>query len=692
MAVDGVAGATNRCSSPARRLRRVEDVDAPGGAGGRVEDGSNTGTEDLGGRHLPALDGLRAVAVAAVIAYHLGLGAFRGGYLGVDLFFVLSGFLITGLLVEERSTSGRVNLPHFWARRARRLFPALLAMLGAVAVDAVAGGPGVNRQQLWGDTLATLFYVANWHFIASHSSYFAQFTAPSPLEHTWSLAIEEQFYVAWPILILVFGKLGGRRWRRLAATSTIGLAGLSVLAMVLAVQGTSDVTRAYFGTDSRAFELMIGAVLAIWMASSRARALSPARLRTLHAAGVIAACLLVTGFVVLGGPPRWLFEGGLVGFALLVAMVIASVGRLEHGPLGALLSLPPVRWVGRISYGLYLWHWPVCVFVTADSTNFPGWEVDVLRVMITLGLATTSFYLLEQPIRRHGIPGFRGVRALVPTVLAGAVVLELATVSTPVAGAEPPPHFTPAGTDLFRLPTPPTTARPLRVMFVGDSVMEFAATGLKPALQATRVIKASSAAIPGWGLTSYSLWRSRLQADINRLRPQVVMGTWSYDRVPATDDPTAYARLLGDFLDAVLAPGNGVQGVVFLEFPEVGSPFTSRPATTTNQQIQVWNDAVRSAAARRPARVGFLAVAHSVELNGNYSQWLPDARGRWVRVRSTDNFHLCPAGTARYAAAVLTDLEYAWNVPVPSRAWWTEGWTHNYLYLSGDCPKDQPPR
>src|SRR5437763_6444404 len=151
-------------------------------------------------RYMPALDGLRAFAVAAVIAYHLNLTGAGGGYLGVDIFFVLSGFLITGLLVEERGRTGRIALRAFWGRRARRLLPALLLLLSALSLYAGLGGPGLNRSTLRPDALATLFYGANWHLIFTQSSYFTQFAAPSPLLHTWSLAIEEQFYVLWPLI------------------------------------------------------------------------------------------------------------------------------------------------------------------------------------------------------------------------------------------------------------------------------------------------------------------------------------------------------------------------------------------------------------------------------------------------------------------------------------------------------------
>jgi peptidoglycan/LPS O-acetylase OafA/YrhL len=645
-------------------------------------------------RHMPALDGLRAVAVMAVIGYHLGLGQFGGGYLGVDLFFVLSGFLITGMLVAERSSTGTIRLDQFWARRARRLFPALLAMLATVACYAAFGGPGVNTEPLWGDTVSTLFYVANWHFVFAHNSYFSQFTAPSPLEHTWSLAIEEQFYLAWPLLVLAFAKLGGRWWRRIAVASTAGLALASVFDMALFAHGSSDVTRAYFGTDSRAFELMLGALVALWTFGDRP--LSSRKQRSVHGAGIVASILIAAGFFSLGGTPRWMFDGGFFAVAVLAAVVIASISRPDHGPLGALLSLPPVRWVGKISYGLYLWHWPLCVFLTSTTTGLPGWAVDVLRVVATFAVATVSFYVLEQPIRRYGVPGFRGLRSLIPAISGvGVVILIVSAVPAGIASADAPPDFSPTGASLFPLTQTPTVSNPLRVMFVGDSVMEFASTGLTAALQATHVVQVSSAAYPGWGLSTDTLWHAHIVNEIAQLHPEVVMGTWSYDRTAAANDPRTYRRILDRFLDTILAPGDGVQGVVFLEFPKIGNPQTrlggrGGSAGIGNRQLQAWNTVVSSEAKRRPGRIGFLPVAYSIELDGNFSTWLPNKQGQWVRVRATDGFHLCPAGTARYAEAVLTDLQASWHLPATTRLWWEGTWTLDALYHSGGCPPDHP--
>ena len=248
-------------------------------------------TTAVTGRHLPALNGLRGVAVIGVVAYHLQLGWAKGGYLGVDLFFVLSGFLITTLLLEEWAGSGRINLAAFWGRRARRLLPALFLVVAALALylvcNAVFGGPGANGlidlSGLRGDAIATLLYVNNWHLIYAHQSYFAQFSTPSPLQHTWSLAIEEQFYLVWPLVLLVLLRFGRRGWRRLGVTLTVVLGVGSSVLMAVLFNPPADPSRIYYGTDTRLFDLMAGATLA-FLAASRGQPGARAR-RTLHWVG-----------------------------------------------------------------------------------------------------------------------------------------------------------------------------------------------------------------------------------------------------------------------------------------------------------------------------------------------------------------------------------------------------------------------
>jgi peptidoglycan/LPS O-acetylase OafA/YrhL len=694
---------------------------------------------DLRRRHLPALDGLRAVAVAGVIVYHLGLGWVGGGYLGVDLFFVLSGFLITGLLVEERVGTGTVSLMRFWSRRARRLFPALLLVVAAVVIYAAAGGPNVNVAILRADVLATLFYVANWHLIAVHNPYFALTTTPSALEHTWSLAIEEQFYVAWPLLLLLCARVGGRRWRRVTIACTAVLIVASALSMTLHATGASDLTRAYFGTDTRVFELMVGALLALYM-ESPVRA-SRGQMRVLHVSGAAALCLLIVGFVELGGPPHWMFYGGFLGVAVLAAVVIGSVARTDSGPTGAFLSLRPMQWIGRISYGLYLWHWPFVVFLTGSSTGLPGWAVDSLRVALTVGAATLSFYLVEQPIRQRRFlaGGRRALGSAGATAL--AVLLVAAAIPTGASAAEfrgsfpgKGPHVAGAGGLQSQVPIafPPSLvvdhAHPLRVLVFGDSVTEFTQLGIAAALESTGVVTVFREAFPGFGIapsapvvppTSAQPWHGSqafLQGLIKREHPQLLIGSWSWDSAFAKAFPDHYRTLFNTTVRQLLTPGNGVLGLVFLQMLPIGpippsmvpmlkqDPSTQGPPAAANGYvlwkqrsagISTWNRIVSHTPTLVPGKVMYFPVAPSLELEGHYSTWLPPVRNPrapyklWERVRQSDVVHLCPAGVTRVGAAVFEDMREVFHLPPAAGKWWLS----SFFGLGQDpsvCPHDHP--
>ena len=339
------------------------------------------------GRHLRALDGLRALAVLAVLAYHLGFSWAKGGYLGVDLFFVLSGFLITSLLLEEHEDTGTVALARFWGRRARRLLPALFTMVTAVMVFIVIDGrygqraqiAAIDLHQLRWLGLATLAYVANWQLILTHASYFAQFNAPSPLQHTWSLAIEEQFYLVWPFVTVVLLAKGLRQRRRFGATVSVAIALASTTLMaVLFVPGT-DPSRIYYGTDTRLGDLAVGALLA-WLTAGRP-ATPPAIARVLRVASPIALAGILA-FMALAGtsngvpgdlavPSSFMFEGGFLAVSVLCAIVIADVRR-DGSVVARGFSWRPVVAIGLVSYGVYLWHWPVIVFLTPQSSGLHG--------------------------------------------------------------------------------------------------------------------------------------------------------------------------------------------------------------------------------------------------------------------------------------------------------------------------------
>jgi peptidoglycan/LPS O-acetylase OafA/YrhL len=461
----------------------------------------------------PALDGLRAFAVLSVFAYHLDAGWARGGFLGVDTFFVLSGFLITSLLVGEWARHGGISFAGFWARRARRLLPALLLVLLAVAVFALLETPAEQLDRLRGDGLATLFYGANWRFISSGQSYFDLFTEASPLRHMWSLAIEEQFYLVWPLITFACLRLArGRHWL-LGLVCGAG-AGASIASMAV-LYDRSDPSRAYYGTDSRAHLLLIGAGLALILARwAPARGASRSTVNALGLAGAV-ACLAFWAFVPDTAP--WMYRGGYAAFGVCVAAVITSAVQPGRFALRSFLSLPPLVWIGRISYGLYLWHWPVIVVASPARTGLDGAQLTFVRVGLTFALATASFYLVEQPIRRGVLRG-RWALAVSPSAfVATGVVVMVAT-----AGAAPLPKYLQGGPDQLtsraeHLPSPqaqpapppqaavaapagaPAAPPPRRILLVGDSLAESMLDALKAAA-AEQGVEFYAASVTGCGI------------------------------------------------------------------------------------------------------------------------------------------------------------------------------------------------
>ncbi|MBI1845232.1 MAG: acyltransferase, partial [Actinobacteria bacterium] len=261
----------------------------------------------------PALDGLRGLAVFAVLAYHGGISGARGGFLGVDVFFVLSGYLITALLVQEWGQTGRIDIRAFWVRRVKRLMPALIMLAVAMVGWLFLLAEPAERSGLRLDILASLGYVANWRFVVSGQSYFAQFANPSPLRHTWSLAVEEQWYLIWPLVVWAGLRVTRGRLGRLTLLVVGAAMGSAVWAAVL--WGNGDLSRIYYGTDTRAQELLMGAGLALLLAKVT---FSP-RLRWLFdAMGVAALGALVSGAVLVHDTSPWLYRGGLLGTSLVV--------------------------------------------------------------------------------------------------------------------------------------------------------------------------------------------------------------------------------------------------------------------------------------------------------------------------------------------------------------------------------------
>jgi len=361
-----------------------------------------------GQRYMPGLDGLRAIAVLAVIAFHLGYGWAPGGLLGVGIFFTLSGYLITDILLSQLNR-GHVRLAQFWLARARRLLPALFLMLTIVVAWVTIFGPA-QPQQFRDAVVANAFYVGNWQLIFGDVSYFARFAPPGPLNHLWSLAIEEQFYILWPFLLLLGVKLvretptkAGLRPR--LALATIGLGIVSAILMAVLYHPSLDPSRVYYGTDTRAFELLFGGALAMVWPSRKLSPRIPVGARNLlDGLGVLGLAAIALLIWQTDQYSPFLYRGGFVVLSLATVLVLAPLAH-PACQLGRVLGWEPLRWVGVRSYGIYLWHFPIIVLTTPGGiANGAEPLRELLQVAATFGVAALSWRFVEEPIR-HGALG-----------------------------------------------------------------------------------------------------------------------------------------------------------------------------------------------------------------------------------------------------------------------------------------------
>ncbi len=367
----------------------------------------------MSSRYIPALDGLRALAVIAVVIYHMNATALQSGLLGVTIFFVLSGYLITGLLIREWSTTKKINLPQFWLRRVRRLFPAIVfVLLGTIVLTGVFA-PGMLTK-LRNDIVAALLFFTNWWYIFQDVSYFEAMGAPSPVTHFWSLAIEEQFYLIWPPLLLLL--LSKRVKKRHIQLGLLVTAIASAAAMAILYSPQADPSRVYYGTDTRAFSLLIGAFLAFEFPPTRVnghgRQGFTARDRKI-ALGVGSAALagILVMMVAVNGYSPFLYYGGIALLSLLTGALIITLAD-GRSPLARFFALRPLVWIGKLSYSIYLWHYPLLLLM--NPRNFTGetpWFAYVGQALVILAVSAISYYVVETPLRKGAIgKAVKGIR------------------------------------------------------------------------------------------------------------------------------------------------------------------------------------------------------------------------------------------------------------------------------------------
>ena len=514
--------------------------------------------------HIRGLDGIRAMSVLAIIAFHTGLNSVPGGYYGVDSFFVLSGFLITSLLVREWSGTGTIRLRRFWAARARRLLPALFLLVAVIGIVLAVVPTVLATPHILGDALSTMFYVSNWYSIHQGVTYFSLSTQPSPLLHTWSLAIEEQFYLVWPLIVLAVLKLGTtRRARRRTATARtatartvrvlgggqlllvgpapvrddpewvrrrrlqilfavacFGSLGSAVLMAFLAPNGYTG--RAYYGTDTRAQALLVGAAIAIgltlWRDSSSRRWFT--RFASVLALGGVAGTAAL--WATTTETSTFAFSGGFMVASLAAGAVVLGCAVAPRSLVVRLLELPPLPQWGRISYGVYLWYWPVLLVMTGQRLHWGVYPLFLARVGVTVAIAALSYDLVEMPIRRGALKHWRswvaapiGAAAAISAVfistlmpvgaaeLQGSQLAVSAPTTTPSTVAAASAPATPASPTAPTAPTTATTAttttsaspsylspalpgatstagsgKPVKVLLVGDSIAGTLGVGL----------------------------------------------------------------------------------------------------------------------------------------------------------------------------------------------------------------------
>ena len=597
--------------------------------------------------YLPGLDGLRALSVLAVVAYHADVTSLPGGFLGVEVFFVLSGYLITSLLLSEHHADGTVDIVTFWRRRARRLLPALAVMLAVVSAGALLFWRDAV-EQLRGDLVAAMLYVSNWWQIIEDQSYFESTGRPPLLQHLWSLAVEEQFYVLFP-LVLVFALRRARR--AVVGLALVGLALASAWWMAHLFEPYTDPSRVYYGTDTRLSGLLLGSALAFVVIPGAGRHVTAAGARVRDAIGWIGLAGLVWAFMRINEFDPFVYRGGFVLVDIATLAVIVAIARTESR-FGRLLGVAPLEWIGRRSYAIYLWHWPIVV-VTRPGLDvaIDGFWLLVLRVGLTLVLAELSYRFVEQPIRTgemrllpsrgimHSAPG--RVRYVLPVVLVAAIPViavlagnggtpssgELASAvvsddeTAPPTGA-PDPTSVPATTPAASVTTDvtPTTAGgavPLpqvptgpQVLAVGDSVM----AGATGALQATIpgiVVDATVARQFDEGVDAVRWWTAQADFDV----VVVHLGT--------------NGAFGDDQLDALVAAAGDTE-LIFLE------------ASAPRAWIPLANERLESGAARHGATL---------------VRWRPavDAAGG----PGSDGIHLGPSAGTAYANEVLAAITAA---------------------------------
>ena len=636
---------------------------------------------------IPALEGLRGLAVIGVLLFHDD--RLTGGFLGVDLFFVLSGFLITGLLIDEKRRSGAIALGGFWIRRARRLLPAMIVLLvPIVPLMYWLGSPG-QLQAARDGALPSLVYLSNWQQIGEGSDYWALFSDPSPLTHLWSLAVEGQFYIVWPVVVVAIARLG--RWRRWLGMVTAAGIAASAAAMTLLYDAT-DVNRAYIGTDTRVSAILLGALAAIVAlpsvvenAAVRRPALLAVGTELLHA--VLVAGLAWSWFTI-DGQDDGLYHGGFLAHSAAAALLLSTVALRRATIVQKALSWRVFTAVGAISYSLYLWHWPVYLILDEARVGTGGLWLSLLRWSVSTAAAVASYLLVESPIRRRRWLATR--RTAITALSCSAASIALLVIAIPRPDTTPsafdpgsitlPPittvpavttgESTPTDISAPESTTPPSTSLVRRtissVIWEGDSVAYDAAPGIIAAFTAAG-LDIQQYSYFGTGLVDPNSTIDSLEVfgdPILAERPDVVIFQLSgWDARHSTAQQRAGFEA---YTDLVRKSG---AVLVFVTPPPVD------PAKVRSD-VGFMRSLADELAAQYPDEV---IVLDSAQLWGEFAY---DTNGDGVPERKNDGVHVCAQGSALIGAWLVQQLDARFDgvSPAAPREWAFGDWVEEDRY------------
>ena len=682
-------------------------------------------TSATGRSRVVPLDGLRALALLIIMGYHFGVGALQGGFFSLDIFYVLSGYLITGLLLGEWATKARIALGAFWARRARRLLPALCVLLVVVALVVRFAEPAGLYPDFRMSALSALFYFSNWWQIAASGNYFVATGAPSPLTHTWSLAVEEQFYLVWPLVVLAVLTLAKRSGRGIEALLGVSAVGVVASAVTMAVRyhPGANITRLYFGTDTHAQSILVGATLACVLTLIQRRrgevGMAPearsTRVRTmLFALGLVGLAGTLALTYEMTGTEAFDYRGGFLLSALSAAAIVTSVVTVPRSLLGRFLSLRLMVWMGTVSYGAYLWHYPVFIELNAARTGLHGPALLVARFAATFALAAASWYLVERPVMEGRF--WRSVQAIGPAVVAigvtvavvvvGAVTPSLAdaaitqSATTQSAGGQVTGHGSTPRTSASRstssvtpdgvaLPAALHTAlartgafgsAPVRLLVLGDSLAITLSVGLAQGSRQAYGVDVIDQGVFGCDLDTVpayaagtlttpfttcrhaaSLWADEI-ANEHPDAVLVLLGRWSLtDRVVGGQrvhigQPAEDARLLAQYTAGLRSLTNDGVPVELLTVPCFGSPVTAPDGSIwpedQPQRVTALNRILGNAARAAGPKVTVVDLNGLLCPKGQFHSVIHGVTVRWA-----DGIHITPAGGQWLQGSLLPTID-----------------------------------